>query len=150
MAVYVVSQQYKNRQGILFGFIVGNLLNAVHMLLLGAIAGTVLAIIGSLRFAIAIYSMHRNWLYFFLLLNTVITYYVFEGYLLSLTSYAGATCIIVSSFLKSDHWMRVAMIFGGTLWMLYGILVGSIIAVFANALFVISSIIGWYRHVHSH
>lgn len=148
MIVYVVCQQYKRREPILVGFIIGNLLNAIHMFLLGAATGTALSIIGAIRFSVAIFSQHRIWLFIFLLINTIVTWYIFEGYILSFTSYIGATFIIFSSFLKSDHWMRITMILGGIAWLIYGILVGSIVAIIANGLFVISSAIGWYRHIY--
>ena len=148
MVVYIASQQHKKRQSILVGFVFGNLLNAAHMALLGAMTGMTLALIGSVRFAVAIFSTHKGWLVFFLCINTITTYFVFEGYLLSITSYLGATFVIISSFLKSDNQMRICMILGGVAWTIYTILVGSIMGIVANSLFLVSSLIGWYRHVY--
>ena len=128
--------------------ILGNALNAVHFFLLGAITGTVLAIIGTVRFAVSIFSTYKLWIALFLIINTVAAYYVFEGYLLSGTSYIAATFIIISSFLKSDHWMRVAIIIGALGWLVYGILIGSMVAIVSNAIFLLSSMTGWYRHVY--
>ena len=146
MIVYMASQQYKKRQSILVGFVLGNILNAIHMILLGAMTGMTLALIGAVRFTVAIFSTHKGWLVFFLAINTIATYFVFEGYLLSLTSYLGATFIIISSFLESDNHMRICMILGGIAWTVYTILVSSIIGTVANSLFVVSSLLGWYRY----
>ena len=148
MVVYMASQQYKKRQSILVGFVFGNLLNATHMALLGAMTGMTLALIGAVRFTVAIFSTHKGWLVFFLCINTIATYYMFEGYLLSITSYMGATFIIVSSFLKSDNHMRICMILGGLAWTIYTILIGSVMGIVANSLFLVSSLVGWYRHIY--
>jgi len=148
MAAFTWSQQCKKRKSLLIYIILGNSLNAVHFFLLGAVTGMVLAIIGAIRFGVSIYSINKLWLIFFLITNTVAAFYVFEGYLLSGTSYLAATLIIISSFLKSDHWMRVAIIIGALGWLIYGVLIGSIVAVVSNAIFLISSITGWYRHVY--
>lgn len=142
----VVSQQFKQRQKILIAFIVGNILNGIHFFLLGAYTGTAMAAIGAVRFGVAIKSMHKFWLYLFLVVNTVATYFVFEGWLLSGVSYTAATFIILSSFLKSDNLMRLMLILGGTGWLIYGVLINSIVAIIANCLFLASSIIGWWRH----
>jgi len=63
--ISVVSQQFKLREQILIAFIFANLFNAVHFYLLGAMTGLALAIIGAVRFAIAIKSVSKVWLYFF-------------------------------------------------------------------------------------
>lgn len=148
MIVSIVSQQYKSRQVILILFIVANLANAVHFFILAATTGVVKATVGAVRFLVAIFSTNRYWLFLFLIINTVTTWYVFEGALLSGTSYFAATFIILSSFLKSDHWMRVAIALGGLGWLFYGILIGSVVAIIANAFFFGSSLLGWYRHVY--
>ena len=148
MAAFTWSQQCKKRTPLLLYIILGNSLNAVHFFLLGAVTGMVLAIIGAVRFAVSIFSTSKLWLAFFLIINTIAAFYVFEGHLLSGTSYLAATFIIISSFLKSDHWMRVAIIIGAFGWLVYGVLIGSIVAIVSNAIFLISSITGWYRHVY--
>lgn len=148
MAVFVVSQQYKARKKMLVAFILGNLLNAFHFLLLNATSGFMLAMIGAVRFAVSIYSTNKWWLAFFLMINTAVVPFVFEGYVLSGVSYIAATSIIVSSFLTSDHWMRVSIIIGATGWLIYGVLIGSIVAIISNGFFLGSSIVGWYRHIH--
>ena len=148
MIVSVVSQQFKDRRWLLIFFIIGNLLNSVHFLLLAAITGFVLAIIGAVRFAVSIFSTNKLWLGFFLLINTVALPFIFEGILLSGTAYIAATAIIVSTFLKSDHWMRVCIIVGALGWLVYGVMIGSIIAMVSNGIFLVSSILGWYRYVY--
>jgi len=148
MLVSIASQQYKKRKSILIFFIIANLLNTVHFLLLGAVTGVALSIIGAVRFAVSIFSIKKLWLVFFLLVNTVALYFVFEGFALSGVSYFAATFIIISTFLKSDHWMRVCIILGASGWLIYGILIGSIVAILSNSFFLISSIIGWYRYVY--
>ena len=129
-------------------FIVANLLNAVHFQLLGAITGMAMALIGAVRFGVNIFSTNKLWLAFFLLINTAATYLVFEGWVLSVTSYLAATFIILSTFLTSDHWMRISIILGAFGWLVYGILIGSVVAVISGATFFISSITGWYRHIY--
>ena len=148
MIVSIVSQQFKERHWLLIFFIVGNLLNSIHFLLLAAITGFVLAIIGAVRFTVSIFSTSKRWLWLFLLINTIALPFIFEGILLSGTAYIAATAIIISTFLKSDHWMRVCIIIGALGWLIYGILIGSIIAIISNGIFLLSSLIGWYRHVY--
>jgi hypothetical protein len=148
MVIYIVGQQHKGRNAILMSFVVGNLFNAAHFLLLGAMTGVAMAVIGAVRFAVSIFSIHRLWLAFFLVVNTVALYLFFETPALSLTAYTGATFVIISSFLKSDSWMRVFVIIGAFIWMVYAVLVGSIVEVIANAFFWCSGVVGWYRHVH--
>lgn len=146
VVISVVSQQFKLREKILIAFIFANLFNAVHFYLLGAMTGLALAIIGAFRFGIAIKSTSKIWLYIFLAINTVAAYLMFEGLALTGVSYLAATFIIISSFLKNDSAMRLAIIVGALGWLIYGVLIGSIIAIVANLLFLASSIIGWYRH----
>jgi hypothetical protein len=149
MLVAIFSQQFKGRKPILLCFIVANLLNAIHFFLLSAMTGVVLAVIGAVRFFVSMFSIKKAWLVFFLIVNTLVLPFVFEGWLLSGTAYLAATFIIISTFLESDHAMRIAIIIGASGWLLYGVLIESIIEVVANAFFLISSILGWYRHVYS-
>ncbi|MDF2379048.1 MAG: YgjV family protein [Candidatus Gracilibacteria bacterium] len=148
MIVNISSQQYKARKKMLLAFIAGNLLNSIHFLLLGAMTGFVLALIGVVRFTVSIYSTDKRWLIVFLLINSAAVPFVFEGYLLSGVSYIAATFIIISTFLESDHWMRVVIILGSLGWLIYGILIGSLVAIISNGFFLGSSIVGWYRHIH--
>lgn len=148
MIASIWSQQFKKRETILIFFIIANLLNAVHFFLFNALTGTAMATIGAARFGVAIFSTSKWWLALFLVINTVATYFLFEGILLSGTSYLAATFIIISSFLKSDHWMRMSIILGSFGWLVYGVLIGSLIGIISGALFLGSSIIGWYRHVY--
>lgn len=148
MFVSVTSQQYKGRKIILILFIIANLLNAIHFALLGAMTGFVLAIIGAVRFAVSIISTKSFWLFFFLAINTASLFFIFEGYLLSGVSYFAASFIIISTFLKSDNWMRIFIILGALGWLVYGILIGSVVAILSNAFFLISSVVGWYRHIY--
>lgn len=144
--ISTVSQQFKLREQILVAFIFANLFNAVHFYLLGAISGLALAIIGAFRFAVAIKSVAKSWLAFFLIVNTIAAYFLFESILLTGVSYIAATFIILSSFVKSDSLMRIIIIFGALGWLSYGILIGSVIAIFSNFVFLLSSVAGWYRH----
>jgi len=144
--ISLISQQFKLREKILIAFIFANLFNAVHFYFLGAISGLVLAIIGALRFGIAIKYNSKRWLYIFLIINSIAAYFMFEGVALTGTSYLAATFIILSSFLKNDSAMRIAIIIGALGWLIYGFLISSIIAIVANVLFLASSLIGWYRH----
>lgn len=146
MLTSIISQQFKLREKILIFFIIANLFNAIHFYLLGAMTGVALATIGALRFGVAIKSTSKYWLYIFLIINTIAAYFTFEGILLTGVSYLAATFIIISSFIKSDHGMRLTIILGGLGWLIYGVLITSIIAVIANGLFLVSSILGWYRH----
>jgi len=148
MVVSAWSQQCKKREKLLIFFIIANLLNGGQFLLLGALTGAVMSIIGAVRFGVSIFSTNKLWLALFLVINTVATYLVFEGYILSGTSYLAATFIIISTFLKSDHWMRVAIIIGSSAWFVYGILVASPMFAISSAIFLASSITGWYRHVY--
>jgi hypothetical protein len=79
--VSVWSQQCKRREMLLVFFIIANLLNAGQFLLLSAFTGAVMSIIGAVRFAVNIFSTNRLWLVLFLVINTVATYFVFEGFI---------------------------------------------------------------------
>lgn len=148
MIVSVWSQQFKKREMLLIFFIMSNLLNAGQFLLLSAFTGAVMSIIGAVRFGVNIFSTNKLWLVLFLVINTIATYLVFEGYILSGTSYLAATFIIISTFLKSDHWMRVSIIVGTFCWLIYGMLIASPVFVISSGIFLVSSIVGWYRYVH--
>ena len=148
MLVSIWSQQWKDRKMMLILFIVSNLFNAGHFYLLNALTGAAMSFIGAARFGVSIFSIHKAWLVTFLIINTIATYMFFEGIVLSGTSFFAATFIILSSFLKSDHWMRVSIILGSFGWLVYGGLIGSIIAIFSGAFFFLSSVIGWYRYVY--
>jgi hypothetical protein len=148
MLVSLWSQQCRTRTMLLVMFIIANLLNAVHFQLLSAMTGVAMALIGAVRFGVSIVSTGKHWLAFFLIVNTIATYMVFEGWLLSGTSYLAATFIILSTFVRSDHWMRVSIILGAFGWLAYGALIGSIVAIISGMAFFISSCVGWYRHVY--
>ncbi len=145
MTIAISSQQYKNRKAVLLSLSLANGFNALHFLWLEAITGLALAIIGVIRFFIAIYSTKTYWLIIFLLINTIATILVFEGIILSGTSYAAATLIIVSSFLKNDHHMRATLILGTVGWLLYAVMVGSIVSIVACSFFIVSGLIGWHK-----
>ncbi len=148
MLVAIWSQQWKERNMILILFIVSNLFNAGQFYLLSAMTGAAMSVIGAVRFGVSILSTNKAWLVFFLIINTIATYIFFEGFILSGTSYFAATFIILSSFLKSDHWMRVSIILGSFGWLVYGGLIGSIMAIVSGGFFFLSSVIGWYRYVY--
>jgi hypothetical protein len=148
MLVSITSQQFKSRKKLLILFIISNLLNSAHFLLLSAMSGFVLAIIGAVRFGVSIFSTKKYWLILFLIINTIAVPFIFEGFLLSGIAYLAATSIIISTFLKSDNLMRICIIIGALGWLIYGILIGSVIAIISNAFFLISSIIGWYRYIY--
>ncbi len=148
MLVSIWSQQWKERKMILILFIVSNLFNAGHFYLMNALTGAAMSFIGAARFGVSIFSMHKAWLALFLIINTIATYMFFEGFILSGTSYVAATFIILSSFLKSDHWMRVSIILGSFGWLVYGGLIGSVMAIVSSGFFFLSSVVGWYRYVY--
>lgn len=146
MVVSIWSQQWKERKAILILFIISNLFNAGHFFLMNALTGAAMSFIGAARFGVSIFSIHKAWLVTFLVINTIATYMFFEGFILSGTSYFAATFIILSSFLKSDHWMRICIILGSFGWLVYGGLIGSIMAIVSGGFFFASSVVGWYRY----
>ena len=144
-AVGILSQQFKSKKSVFGLLALSNFLNAGHFYLLQANAGMVLAIIGTIRFWGAIYTKSFFILLAFQIINALAIVVTFSGWALSGTAYFAASLIIASGFTDSDHLTRSLLFWGGIGWMLYGVQIGSIVAILSNAFFCASVAIGRLR-----
>ncbi|SKA02256.1 YgjV family protein [Photobacterium toruni] len=140
----IASFQFKNRTVLLSALCISALLIAAHFMLLDEWTAACLLIIGSCRYLAGIFISNPKikWLFYLVtLLGTVIT---FSG-LTSILSCTASLLHTKASFSSNDKLMRWLMVIGTVVWGVHDVIVGSPVAVLIDVLFVISSIIGYYR-----
>jgi uncharacterized membrane protein YiaA len=145
----IASFQFKNRTLLLSALCISALLIAAHFALLDEWTAACLLVIGACRYlaGIVISNPKIKWLFYFVtVLGTVAT---FSG-LTSVLSCIASLLHTKASFSNNDKLMRWLMVIGTGVWGVHDVIVGSPVAVLIDVLFVISSIVGYYRiHIKS-
>jgi len=141
----MMSFQFKERKKIILCFFFASLLIGIHFILLEQYTAASLAFISSLRFITSIFTTSKKLMTIFLIACSAVTFFTYSG-LLSILSFLGASINTVASFCKEDQHLRIIMFIGTSFWLVNNYFVNSPAAVFMEILFLVSNVIGYYKH----
>ncbi|MGV2986583.1 YgjV family protein [Vibrio sp. E150_011] len=140
----VISFQFKSRHKLLLTLFISALFIAAHFALLEEWTAACLLIVGACRYLAGIFTSdpRMKWLFYSAtLLGTAVT---FSG-LTSILSCIGSLFHTKASFSHNDKIMRWLMVIGTVVWGIHDVIVGSPVAVLLDVLFILSSVVGYYR-----
>lgn len=145
-ALTAVGPQMKTRKQMLIIFGLANIFSSVHFWLLGAVAGSIIVMIAAIRFFVFTVSTAKIWLYLIFVFNAIALLYSSEGFFLGLLAYIAAGLVTVAAYSQHNHWFRIIIIAGMSVWLFYDIFIGSIVASLEDVFFLASSVFGYIRH----
>ncbi|TKB50623.1 YgjV family protein [Ferrimonas sediminicola] len=141
----IASFQFRQRRHILLCLCVSTLLTALHFLLLHHWTAAGLMLLASSRFALSIRTTSPRWQWLFVVLGLGVMAATWGG-LPSLLSGLGSTIQTIAAFRPCDRQLRLTMLLGISFWLAHNLLVGSPMAVAMESLFILSNLVGYWRH----
>lgn len=120
-------------------------LNAAHFALLGYWPAVGLLLVAALRFAVGVRVRGRGWMLGFMALSTLVACLGYQGPLTGLTL-AASLLQTWAAFCPDDRHLRRRMVLGTLCWMGNNLLVGSPVALLMESLFLLSNLVGYWRH----
>ncbi|MFQ1779370.1 YgjV family protein [Aeromonas veronii] len=123
----LLSFQLRDRRRILACLALSCALNAGHFALLGQWSAACLLLLASVRFLVSIWLVHRILMWFFMGLACAAALATYQG----LLSWIG---------------LLASLLLGTLCWLGNNLLVGSPVAALMEGLFLVSNLVGYYRH----
>lgn len=141
----VFSFQFKQRKKIIIFFLIAASCIALHYFLLERYVAAGIVSLWLIRFFVAYHSTWEYWKYIFITLFVITTIVFFKDYydILILTSMSLST---IASFRKDDHSLRLLMMWGTMTTIIYNIFIFTPMWVLLESIFLLSNIVGYYRH----
>lgn len=140
-----LSLQYKKREHTFLCLIVSASLISAHYFLLNKTAAGVIVSISVLRFITCYFTTNKKYLFIFIALNTASLFFTYKDPT-DLIIYVGLIIFIVGNFQQDNKLMRKLMMGGTSLIVLYNAIIFSPMGVVAEGSFLVSGIIGYFRH----
>lgn len=140
-----LSLQYKHRRAIFGCLIVSASLISAHYFLLWEITAGIIVSISVLRFITCLFTTDRKYLYLFLVLNTIVLITTYSSWH-DLLIYTGLFIFIIGNFQSNDKLMRLQMMAGTSMIIIYNLIIWSPMWVFAESAFLVSGMIGYWRY----
>lgn len=144
----LLSFQLKRRKGILACLAASCAFNAGHFALLGQWSAASLLGLASLRFLASMYVTHRDMMWSFMGLSCAVVMNTYRGPL-DLLGLLASLLQTRAAFCPSDRQLRHWMLLGTLCWLVNNFLIGSPVAALMEGLFLVSNLIGYYRHYWS-
>lgn len=140
-----LSLQFKKRQSTYLCLVISASLISAHYFLLNKIAAGVIVIISVLRFITCYFTTNKKFMALFIVLNTISLFFTYrEPY--DLIIFMGVNIFIMGNFLKDNQLMRKQMMIGTSILVIYNLIIFSPMGTIAEGSFLLSNIIGYYRH----
>ncbi|MBL0622646.1 YgjV family protein [Aeromonas veronii] len=141
----LLSFQLRERRRILACLALSCVLNAGHFALLGQWSAASLLLLASVRFLVSIWLVHRILMWLFMGLACAAALATYQG----LLSWIGLLATLLqtrAAFCPDDRQLRRRMLLGTLCWLGNNLLVGSPVAALMEGLFLVSNLVGYYRH----
>lgn len=141
----LLSFQLKDRKSILVCLAVSCALNGGHFALLEQWSAASLLLLASLRFWVSLWCSGRGWMWCFMGLACALTLATYQGPL----AWLGLLASLLqtrAAFCSGDRQLRRWMLLGTVCWLVNNLLVGSPVAALMEGLFLVSNLVGYYRH----
>lgn len=141
----LLSFQLRRREGLLACLALSCALNGGHFALLGQWSAASLLGLASLRFLISMLVVHRGLMRGFMGLACAVVLLTYRGPL-DLLGLLASLLQTRAAFCQDDRLLRRWMLLGTLCWLLNNLLIGSPVATLMEGLFLISNLVGYYRH----
>ena len=141
----LLSFQLRDRRRILACLALSCVLNAGHFALLGQWSAASLLLLASVRFLVSIWLVRSILMWFFMGLACAAVLATYQGPL-ALLSLSGSLLQTRAAFCQDDRLLRRWMLLGTLCWLANNLLVGSPVAALMEGLFLVSNLVGYYRH----
>ena len=141
----ILSFQFKDRKKILLPLIISSCLISAHYFLLSQLTAGILVFFSALRLSTAYISTNKKFLYGFIALNTLTLLLTYSA-VLDIIFYVGSILIIIGNFQTNTKYLRLIMMAGTILIIIYNGLIFTPVGIILETVFLISNIIGYYRH----
>ena len=141
----VFSFQFKQRKKLIVFFMIAASCIALHYLLLERYAATAVVSLGIVRFFVAYHSTWKYWKYIFIGWFALLTVMFLKDYY-DVLIFLAMSLSTIASFRKDDKSLRLFMMIGTSTTILYNFLVFSPVGILLESIFLLSNIIGYYRH----
>jgi hypothetical protein len=140
-----LSLQFKERKKTFLCLIISATLISFHYFLLNKTAAGVIVFFSILRFITCYFTTNKKFLVLFLILNTLSLFFTYNE-VYDLIIYLALVIIIIGNFQENNKTMRKVMMLGTALAVLYNTIILSPMGAVVESSFLISNIIGYYRH----
>ena len=141
----LLSFQLRARRAILACLALSCTLNGAHFALLGQWSAALLLWLASLRFVVSMLATHRLLMWLFMGLSCLAVLATYRGPLVLLGLLA-SLLQTRAAFCPDDRLLRRWMLLGTLCWLVNNLLVGSPVAALMEGLFLVSNLVGYYRH----
>lgn len=141
----VLSFQFKERKYILLCLIISALCIAVQYVFLERYVWAALVWIGFIRYLTSYYYPKAFLIPVFIIGFAIITY-IFWKDIYDILPFLSASTNTIWAFQKNDKYLRIIMLFGSPLLILYYFLIGSPVWILLETMFLWSNIVWYYRY----
>lgn len=141
----ILSFQFKEKKKIVACLIISATIISCHFMLLGHWTAAFLGLLAAARYTTCLFTSSKRMMGSFILIAVVISTFSFEG-LLSVLGCTATVFTTVAAFSKKDKLLRQLMLVGTMIWITHNYLAGSPAAVFMEALFISSNLVGYFRY----
>jgi hypothetical protein len=138
------SWQFKKREIVLSFLVISCLLIGTHYVLLNEITGAVMLYLAALRYFVSIFTTKKIWIWIFLALIFVSTYFSYEN-TNDLFIFVANIFFNTAAFQEKDKRLRELVMAGMPFLILYNVLVFSPAAIVLESFFLLSNMIGYWR-----
>lgn len=145
MLLDICSFQFKERKKIILFLILAATCIGIHYLFLERYVWAAIWSIGIIRLITSYYSTNKLWIVLYVALYVVATYVLFKD-MYDLILLAWMTLSTVSIFQSRDQNLRLIMMSGTSLVILFNFLIWSPIGMLMEAVFLWSNMVWYYRH----
>ena len=154
VALLLLTYVYRSRKKVLVTKMTSDMLAAVHYLMLGETTGMVQAIVNSIRSGVFYHkgskkwASHNFWVFAFIAVNIGFGLLTWQGWY-SILPGCGSALAVLGFWCSDANRVRLVTLPGVLMWLLYGIMIGSLPTILANVLSVCSIAIGFWNNARS-
>lgn len=140
-----ISLQCKQRKYIFTFLTISSILISTHFFLLGRTLSAISVLISIMVFITCAFTTDKRFLYFYLLINTVMSYITFHDYW-EIVYFIGITIFFIGNFQADDKRMRLIMMFGLLFIIAFNWIIFTPMGVVLETIFLFSNFAGYYKH----
>ncbi|UCM46068.1 YgjV family protein [Aeromonas dhakensis] len=141
----LLSFQLRARRAILACLALSCALNGAHFALLGQWSAATLLLLACVRFLVGIWWGRSELMWLFMGLSCLAVLATYQGPL-ALLGLLASLLQTRAAFCPDDRLLRRWMLLGTLCWLANNLLVGSPVAALMEGLFLVSNLVGYYRH----
>ena len=141
----IASFQFKKKEHILLVLSISAALFSVHFYLLGHLTAAAIIFVSAVRMAIARKTSSNRMMYLFFFINVLIIIFTFQEPV-NLLAFTATMLLTYANFRKDDRSLRLIMMLGTSSWIIHNTIIWSPAAMFVEMFFLVSNLLGYYRH----